>query len=231
MKNRKESAKKNIIIAIDGPAGSGKSTTAQMVAKRLNISYIDSGAFYRAYTLQILQNHISLQDETAIDDILAQTHVMVQTSEKGTRVELNGRDVSKEIRSPEVTAYVSSVSKHPKVRQAVTQKLWEIAENKSIILEGRDIGTKVFPNADLKIYLEASIQARAERRHHELVAAGMDSDKERMAAEIAARDKQDSERILSPLMKADDAVILNNTNLSIEESVNFIVQKALKFVN
>ncbi|MFQ5754350.1 MAG: (d)CMP kinase [bacterium] len=222
--------RKNIVVAIDGPAGSGKSTTARLVAQKLGLSYIDSGAIYRTFALQFLKKGIQINDEAAIEQLLEHTRIDIEKSTNGCDLILNGKDVSKDIRSLEVTAKVSEVSEHPKVRQVVTRKLRQIAENKSIVVEGRDIGTVVFPDADLKIYLEASIQERAKRRHSELKACGIDTAQEKIQFEIAKRDKHDSERKFSPLSKAHDAILLNNTNLSIEQAVNFIVKKANKLL-
>ncbi len=215
-----------MVIAIDGPAGSGKSTTARMVAKELGFSYIDSGAIYRTYTLQFLRNNIQIDDEDAIENLLDQTIIDLDMTKNGCLFYLNGKDVTQDIRALDVTSKVSLVSENPKVREVVTRKLRAIAENKSVVLEGRDIGTVVFPNADLKFYLNASIQERAKRRFEELKTTGIKTDKEKIEKDISRRDKHDSERRISPLSQAHDAILLNNTYMSIAKAVDFIADKA-----
>jgi len=223
--------KRNFVIAIDGPAGSGKSTTARLVAQRLGVSYIDSGAIYRAITLQCVKEKVDINNNDALINLLRRTDVELRAGDNGNRVFVNGKDVTKEIRSPQVTGAVSAVSALPPVRAAVTRKLHQISENNSIVLEGRDIGTVVFPNADLKIYMEASIDERARRRHRELHDSGVVSNVENIKSEITRRDQHDSQRLLSPLSKAPDAIVLNNTNMSIEDGVEFIVEKMAERVS
>jgi len=219
------------VIAIDGPAGSGKSTTARLLAKKLGISYIDSGALYRAITLQCINERVDIKNPEEVARLLNQIDVKLEAGESGNVVFLNGRDVTAEIRSPQVTSQVSAVSALPAVREKVTLMLRQISENRSIVLEGRDIGTVVFPNADLKIYMEASIEERARRRHRELNDSGVVSNLENIKSDINRRDQHDSQRLISPLSKAPDAIVLNNTAMSIEKAVEFIVEKIAQRVN
>lgn len=187
--------------------------------------YIDTGAIYRAFTLQVLRSHIPLDATDRLVKLLQKTRIDIETGPDGTIVLLNGEDVTREIRAPEVSAKVSAVSEIPQVREVLTQKQRALAENRPVVLEGRDIGTVVFPSADLKIYMVASIQERAKRRHQELREQGFEPDFEEVAKEIEARDHLDSQRETAPLRKAKDALCLNTTDLSIEEQVDFILQK------
>ena len=219
------------MIAIDGPAGSGKSTTARLLAKRLGVSYIDSGALYRAITLQCINQKVDIRNLEEMASLLNQIDVKLETGESGNVVFLNGKNVTAEIRMPQVTTQVSAVSALPAVREKVTQMLKHISENRAIVLEGRDIGTVVFPNADLKIYMEAAIEERARRRHRELNDSGVVSNLENITSDINRRDQQDSQRLISPLSKAPDAIVLNNTAMSIEDAVEFIVDKIAQRIN
>lgn len=217
--------KKRFVIAIDGPAGSGKSTTARLVAKRLGFLYIDSGALYRAFTLEVLNKGLCLDDERALVALLNRTRFDIANAEGGCKIFLNGREVTGDIRSPKVTAHVSIVSEYPEVRKVITQKQREIANDHSVVLEGRDIGTVVFPDADLKIFMVASLKERAKRRFRELRAKGIKTNLEDIERDITSRDKHDAERKLSPLSRASDAILLDTTHLSINEQVKYIVQK------
>ncbi len=228
---RRRFLRKPKVIAIDGPAGSGKSTTARLVAKKLGMNYVDSGALYRAVTLQFLKENITFSDQTAVKNLLEKIHLELQFTENGNLIFLDGKEVTKEIRSREVTANVSAVSELPPVREVVTQKLRQIAQQNAIVLEGRDIGTVVFPDADVKIYMEAAIAERARRRYHELKAAGAEAELEAIERDISKRDQRDTQRRLAPLSRAPDAIVLNNTDLSIEESADFIVQKIHEQLN
>lgn len=163
--------------------------------------------------------------------LLNQIDVKLEAGESGNVVFLNGKNVTAEIRLPQVTAQVSAVSALPAVREKVTQMLRQISQNRSLVLEGRDIGTVVFPNADLKIYMEASIEERARRRHRELNDSGVVSNLKNIKSDIDRRDHHDSQRLISPLSKAPDAIVLNNTTMSIADAVEFIVEKIAQRIN
>jgi len=220
--------KKRIVIAIDGPAGSGKSTIAGLVAKKLKILYIDSGAIYRAYTLQYLREKIKLEDQGDLAEFLERTIVNLESGDTGTQIFVNRENVTKEIRSVEVTENVSSVSEKKSIRDVVTRKLRSDAEHNSVVMDGRDIGTVVFPDAELKVFLTASVEERARRRKNDLKSAGIATDSEKIKSDIQRRDEHDSERNLAPLQKPDDAILLDTTNLTIDECVDFVVKKALE---
>jgi cytidylate kinase len=219
-----------IIVAIDGPAGSGKSTTARFVAKKLNYIYIDTGAMYRAVALAWLRSGKEL-DEKIINEIVDTLKIDLIQGENHQIVLLNGEDVSLEIRKPEVTKFSSTISAFGYVREKMVAQQMEIGSKGGIVMDGRDIGTVVFPNAELKIFLIASVEARAERRRKELLEKGTDQSLDSIIESIAIRDKNDSSREISPLRKADDAIELDTTNLTIEEQCNFVVQKALAIIS
>ncbi len=219
---------KKVVIAIDGPAGSGKSTIARLVAKKLKFLYIDSGAIYRAYTLQYLREGINLEDQGVLVEFLERATVNLKNGENGVLIFVNREDVTKEIRSAEVTANVSSISENKSIREVVTRKLRSEAEHNSLVMDGRDIGTVVFPDAELKVFLTASIEERARRRKDDLKSAGVETDLEKIKDDIQKRDKHDSERNLAPLRTPDDAILLDTTNLAIDECVDFIVKEVLK---
>ena len=206
------------IIAIDGPAGAGKSTVSKICAARLNYTYIDTGAMYRAVALKILQSGRNL-DENLIND------VEIHLNAAG-KVFLDGIDVTKEIRTPEVSRGASDVAKFGFVRKKLTELQRDMAKSGSVIMDGRDIGTQVLPNADLKIFLTASVDERAKRRFEELKSKNFAADFAKIKNEIILRDKQDSEREIAPLAMADDAILLDSTNLSVEEVVSEILRLA-----
>lgn len=216
----------NKVVAIDGPAGSGKSTVAKRVAERLGILYVDSGALYRAVTWFFLKGAIDFSGSNgALADALHELDIELKASVDSVHVFINGEDVTAEIRSTEVTAHVSTVSEKACVREIVNRYLRELAKDKDIVLDGRDIGTVVFPAADLKIYLNASLEERARRRFSELKSIKNDVDFNEIRSDISRRDKHDSERTLAPLRPAADAVLLDTTNLTIDEGVAFVVDK------
>ena len=198
------------IIAVDGPAGAGKSTVSKIVAQKLGYTYIDTGAMYRAVALKSSQSCDDLM--MIIDDI------NIELDDKA-RVFLDGQDVTKEIRTPEISKLASDVSKFGFVRKRLTELQRQMAERGAVIMDGRDIGTQVLPNADLKIFLTASLEERARRRFEELKAKGQEVDFEKTKTEMALRDKQDSEREIAPLKQADDAILIDSTELTIEEVV------------
>ena len=206
------------IIAVDGPAGAGKSTVSKICAARLGYTYIDTGAMYRAVALKVLQSGKSL-DENLISDI------DIKLDESG-KVFLDGGDVTKEIRTPEVSRGASDVAKFGFVRKKLTELQRDMAKRGKVIMDGRDIGTQVLPNADLKIFLTATVDERARRRFEELKAKNFAADFDRIKKDIALRDKQDSEREIAPLAQAADAILLDSTNLSIEQVVAEILRLA-----
>ena len=210
---------KNLVIAIDGPAGAGKSTVAQLVAQQLEYLYIDTGAMYRAIAYLSLHSQIGIL--TAIDNIkLSLTYV-----DGITKVYLNDENITEEIRTPEVTKLVSSIAQEPKVREKLIAIQREMAKNGRVVMDGRDICSNVLPNADVKIFLTASIAERARRRWLELSKKGYDIDLAQIQQEIAARDKMDMEREIAPLQQAPDAILLDTTALSIEEAVAEIIKR------
>lgn len=209
-------------VAIDGPASSGKSTISKFIAKETGFLYLDTGAMYRATTLAFLRNNISVDDASAIDELLENLVISFKNTEDGQLVFLNGEDVTREIRDLEVTRNVSEVSAIKAVRVKLVQMQREIAENHSIIMDGRDIGTVVLPNAELKIFLVASVKERALRRFRENQEKGIELSLEKLEEEIAHRDFLDSTRKESPLKKADDAIEIDTTSLSIQDVVSKI---------
>lgn len=212
------------VIAIDGPAGSGKSTTAKIVAERLGYTYLDTGAMYRALTYYALENKINPADEKKLAEIAEQLPLEFRRKDGGNLVYLNGQDISSEIRTPEVTKNVSEVSAHLLVRKAMVAKQKEFGMNGSIVAEGRDTTTVVFPDADLKIYMDASVTERARRRLLDLSNMGIESDLSEQEQDICRRDEYDSGREHSPLTRAKDAEVIDTTNLTIEEQVDRIVE-------
>lgn len=214
---------KKISIAIDGPAAAGKSTIAKIVAKTLNYIYVDTGAMYRALTYKALNEKISLMNEQALFDLLMETKIELKPSENGQLVFVDGQNVTAEIRNNEVTGSVSEVAKHRLIREEMVRRQQLFAQNGGVVMDGRDIGTHVLPNAEIKIFMIASVEERAERRHQENVQKGFPSDLEQLKEEIALRDKQDSERKVAPLKKADDAIEIDTTSLSIDQVADQIM--------
>jgi CMP/dCMP kinase len=218
--------KKLLSIAIDGPAGAGKSTVAKQVAERLSFIYIDTGAMYRALTYKALSLGADLNDGIALEAVLESTQIELKKTEEGQAVYLDGRDVSEEIRSAEVTNNVSFVARQKEVRIEMVKRQQRLAESGGVVMDGRDIGTHVLPNAELKIFLIASVDERARRRYEENLAKGFDADFEQLKSEIALRDKRDSEREAAPLRKAEDAIELDTTSMTITEVVSSILNHA-----
>ncbi|MFZ1080704.1 MAG: (d)CMP kinase [Candidatus Kryptoniota bacterium] len=217
---------RKILIAIDGPAGSGKSTTAKLVAQKLGYFYVDTGAMYRAFTLKILRSHIDLSNEKEIVKSAADSDIMFIDNDGKLNVILDGKDVTERIRSEEVTQNVSLISSYQGVRQIMVEKQREIGAKKGCVVDGRDIGTVVFPNADLKFFMTADIMERARRRQAELSASGVELPIVQVVREMKERDMKDSTRENSPLKKADDAIEIDTTNLTIEEQVGKIFSLA-----
>ncbi len=229
MKLKKNIAIAKIVIAIDGPAASGKSTTAKLLAKKLGYIYIDTGAMYRAFTLKVLSENLLEQllgDESRLRQFVEHTDVRLTD----TQVWLDGRDVTHEIRSNEVSKLVSKISALKAVRDKLSAIQKKLGEEKGVVMDGRDIGTAIFPNAELKVYMMASAKERAKRRYAELKAknANLDVSVDALEAEIKQRDAEDMNRAVSPLRKADDAIELDTSSLTIDEQVDRIYQLALK---
>ncbi len=211
------------VIAIDGPAGAGKSTVAKIVAEKLGYTYIDTGAMYRGVAWKTLRDDKDAPDE-AILRAVRDIDVRLACTESGTRVTVDGTDVTAEIRTPEVTHIVSRVAALGPVREKMVELQRAMAADGAVVMDGRDIGTNVLPNADVKIFLTASVEERARRRYDEMVAKGYAVNFDALKDEIASRDKQDSERAISPLRQAEDAVLLDSTALTIDEVVARILE-------
>ncbi|MDL1891628.1 (d)CMP kinase, partial [Sphingobacteriales bacterium CHB3] len=204
----------------------GKSTTAKLVAARLGYLHIDTGAMYRAITLKVLRSGLQGFYSKRIVELVSNTSIELQPVNGSLKILLDGEDVSESIRSPEVTTAVSSVSSIRQVRQVLVNEQRRIGKQGGVVLEGRDIGTVVFPDADLKIFMIASIEARAVRRQRELRQNGIETNLETLKGEIRQRDEKDSTRDESPLKKADDAIELDTSDMTIEQQVEFVVRKA-----
>lgn len=222
---------KNIVIAIDGPAAAGKSTTARRVAEILGYLHIDTGAMYRALTLKILRAKIPLGSGEEIGKVTEATTVKLERRNEENTVFVDGQDVTAEIRTPEVTKAVSKISSYPFVRKMMVREQRKLAEGGGVVLEGRDIGTVVLPDADLKIFMVANVAERAKRRKKDLAEVGIDVDEETLVEEINSRDTQDATREVSPLRKAKDAIELDTSSMTIDDQVQFIVNKARERLN
>ncbi len=221
---------RKIVVAIDGPAGSGKSTTARLLAKKLGYIYIDTGAMYRAVTLFWLRKNLPL-DEEIICKLLPNISINFENDAGVLKIYLNSEDVTNEIRTPEVTNNVSPVSAIKCVREFLVAQQRKLGEDGGVVMDGRDIGTVVFPDAELKIYLVASLEARIQRRLLELNQKGAEVTFEEVRKQIVERDIIDSTRQHSPLQKAQDAIEIDTTNLSIEEQVDIVYKLALQKIN
>jgi cytidylate kinase len=215
---------KNLVIAIDGPAGAGKSTVAQIVAQTLGYTYIDTGAMYRAVAWKTLQQNYPVTDLLIID-VVRDIHVDLYYKDGKTKVIVDGQDASRLIRTPEVTKIVSQVARLAPVREKMVDLQRQMAERGAIVMDGRDIATNVLPKADVKIFLTASIEERANRRWTEMREKGYDVDLEKLQVDIAARDKADSEREISPLVQDVDAVLLDTTGMDINTVVESILKR------
>jgi CMP/dCMP kinase len=214
-------------IAIDGPAGAGKSTVARAVAGRLGLLYLDTGAMYRAVTLAALRKDVDVCDEEALEQLTRECTLDIKNcDEDGSNlIFLNGENVSDDIRSPQVSRNVSYVARCPKVRAIMADLQRSFGGRDGVVMDGRDIGTHVMPDAEYKFFLTASLHERARRRLAELVAKGETLDMDQMTKEIAARDKIDSERECAPLKAAEDAILLDTTHLSAQEVADTIVER------
>ena len=222
---------KYYVIAIDGPAGSGKSTTAQLLASRLGFTYLDTGAMYRTVTLAAVRKNIDLKNEIAVGEIAGKIKFDIASNAGENKFLLDGEDVSAEIRTPRINSNVSQVSSYKRVRQVMVKWQQKFAHNRNIVAEGRDMGTVVFPNADLKIFLIADLQTRAIRRCRQLESAGLTTSIDEQASALSSRDMFDSGRENSPLKKAEDAVVLNTTDMSINQQVEMAYELACEQLN
>jgi CMP/dCMP kinase len=217
-----------LIIAIDGPAGAGKSTVAQMLARRLGLAYVDSGATYRAAALKVLESGVVLEDEDAIVRIVSSAEIGFVPRLPQPQVLLDGKDVTAEIRDAAVTQAASRVSRLPAVRQKLIALQRSLVKPPGAVMEGRDIGTVVFPNAPLKVFLKADPEERARRRVKQNEEQGRASNLKKILSEISRRDQRDAERQASPLVAAKDAAVIDSTHLSAEEVVDEILELARK---
>jgi len=216
---------KNLTIAIDGPAASGKSTTAKLLAQKLGLVPIDTGAMYRAVTLKVLRLGIDPNDEEAVVKVARDSNIWQECQNGKLVTYLDGEDVSEAIRSPEVSENVSIVARYPGVRKVLVELQRKLARYGGVVVEGRDIGTYVLPDADLKVFMKASIEERVKRRVREMREKGIEVSEEEVRKELEMRDEIDSGRAFAPLKPAEDAFILDTTNLTIDEQVNKIVEK------
>jgi len=215
--------KNGFVIAIDGPSGAGKSTVARLLADRLGYIYIDTGAMYRAVGWKAKREGIDPADEPRLAELCAGTEVTIKKDNSDPRFYVDGIDVTGEIRTPEMGMMASAVSKSPAVRARLLTFQRELGSRGGVVMDGRDIGTVVFPDADVKFYLDASAEVRGRRRYLELKAKGMDVDLGRITKEIEDRDRQDSNRAIAPLRKADDAHLIDSSGMNIEDVLKSII--------
>jgi cytidylate kinase len=215
------------IITIDGPAGAGKSTVAKRLAKALGLSYLDTGAMYRALTLKAIRQDIDLEDEDALVKLARRTHIDLENGASGVKIFLDREDVSEAVRTIEVTNKTFYVARAPRVRGIMVEWQRAIGKKKGAVIEGRDVGTVVFPKATNKFYLDADITERSRRRIDELREKGNDIDADKLTAELKERDQKDLTRSVGPLKKADDAILIDSTHLSVDE----VIREMLKHIN
>jgi cytidylate kinase len=220
----------NIIVAIDGYSSCGKSTLAKALAKKLHFIYVDSGAMYRAVALYFLRNNVDLNDHEQIAEVLKKIHLNFHSRDYQTHITLNDEEVSDEIRLMPVSETVSAVSAIREVRKEMVKQQQRMGKSKNIVMDGRDIGTAVFPDAPIKIFMTADPKVRAERRYKEMLPKNPDITLEEVFENIAHRDYQDTTRTESPLVRADDAIILDNTNLTPEQQLDFALEKVKPFL-
>ncbi|WP_462266225.1 (d)CMP kinase [Mucilaginibacter sp.] len=221
----------NIVVAIDGYSSCGKSTLAKALAKKLHFIYVDSGAMYRAVTLYFLRNQVNLKDEQQVALALQDVHLNFHSRDYETHITLNDEEVSDEIRLMPVSENVSAVSAIKLVRTEMVKQQQRMGQSENIVMDGRDIGTMVFPEAQLKIFMTADPKVRAERRHKELLPKNPEITLEEVFENLAHRDYADTTRVESPLIRAEDAIILDNTNLTPEQQLQFALDKLAPFLN
>ncbi len=224
-------ARKRLIIAIDGPSGAGKSTVAKALAKRLGYLYIDTGAMYRAVALKVKEKFIDSEDESALYPLASSLFIAFITEGEETHILCGGEDVTEAIRLPEISRLASAISKKKSIREALVRKQREMGSGGGVVLEGRDIGTVVFPDADIKFYLDAETEERGRRRFNELVEKGVEVDFKETLEEVMQRDHNDMYRVHSPLKRADDAVFIDSTHRSVEgvvEEMAHIIEERTK---
>lgn len=214
---------KKIIIAIDGPSGAGKSTVAKLLARRLGYIYIDTGAMYRAVALKAKREGVDINDNATLNRLCGNVKLEFVPDNGGLRTILNGEDVSEAIRTPDMSMAASDISARKEVREALLVLQRKMGEKGGVVLEGRDVGTVIFPNAEAKFFLDASLEERGKRRYKELAAKGMDVTLEQTTEEVKKRDINDSSRDIAPLKKAGDAVVVDSTGLGIEEVVDRMI--------
>lgn len=222
---------KNIVVAIDGYSSCGKSTLAKALAKKLHFIYVDSGAMYRAVTLYFLRNNVDQGDNSQVAEALKNIHLNFHSRDYETHITLNDEEVSDEIRQMPVSDNVSAVSAIHEVRVEMVKQQQRMGRSKNIVMDGRDIGTAVFPHADIKIFMTADPKVRAERRYKEMSVKNPDITLEEVFKNIANRDYQDTTRKESPLVRADDAIVLDNTNLTPEQQLKFALDKVEPLIN
>ena len=216
-----------MIIAIDGPAGAGKSTIAKNIAQELGLIYLDTGAMYRALTLKVIENKVDINDIPKIIELALYSNINLISQKDGSlKIVLDGRDVSEEIREPRITKIVSEISRIKEVRQVMVELQRRFGNRGNCVLDGRDIGTVVFPHAEKKFYLDASLHERVKRRYEELKGLGKDVSSNEVAADLSNRDTIDSTREVAPLKKAEDAVYIDTTNMTIAE----VTGKVLSYI-
>jgi cytidylate kinase len=214
-----------LILAIDGPSGAGKSTLAKRLARELGFIYLDTGAMYRALALKVLRQTVDLADDASLDRLVVDTEIDLRERDGKLEVLLDGEDVGAQIRTPEVSQMASKVSALKKVRRRMLELQRQMGERGSVVAEGRDIGTVIFPQAQVKIYLDAAPGERARRRYEELKAAGRPVDLQVTLGEIAERDKRDSERDIAPLCKADDALLVDSSAVDAEQVAALVLNQ------
>ena len=216
-----------INIAIDGPAGAGKSTIAKLVAAKKNYIYVDTGAMYRAMALYLYRNGIDADDSAAISSRCGEPDITIEYRDGEQVVLLNGENVNSQLRTPQVSDMASRSSVNPDVRQKLMELQQELARRENVVMDGRDIGTVVLPDAQVKIFLTASVEVRAKRRYLEEIGKGMQADLDEIAAQIKERDERDMNRPVAPLKQADDAVLVDTSDLTIDE----VVEKILAIID